>query len=151
MSISRSFSLNTTLSEDELLAPFYYEVVTMESGDARYITGTRSLLNVRPDSPQFDWMCSFGVEYNMHVSVRIDNETAPETMRLLDDVVGPFIKAVGGEGWIQHHDIPFVHWSEGMIRVDSSRYGTERVVQSLEAAGLDYQAADLWSEYNAEV
>ena len=95
-------------------------------------------------------MCSFGIEYNMHVSVRIDNETAPETRRALDDVIGPFIQAAGGEGWIQHHDIPIVQWSQDMIRVDSSRYDTERVVSSLQAAGLDYQTADLWSEYNAE-
>ena len=150
MSISRSFSLNTTLSQEELLAAFDYDVATNESGQARYITGTKSLLNVRPDAPQFDWTCSFGIEYNMHVSVRIDNETAPETRRALDDVIGPFIQAAGGEGWIQHHDIPIVQWSEDMIRVDSSRYDTERVVSSLQAAGLDYQTADLWSEYDAE-
>ena len=39
---------------------------------------------------------------------------------------------------------------EPRIFVDSSRYDTERVVSSLQAAGLDYQTADLGSEYDAE-
>ena len=60
------------------------------------------------------------------------------------------VLAVGGEGWIRRHDIPIVHWNSEAIRVDPSRYDTQRVLHSLETAGLDYQTADLWSEAEAE-
>ena len=150
MSISRSFTLNTSLSDEALLAPFGDNVVTDESNQATYIAGTKSLIGVYPLTVQYEWQYSFGVEHNTMVSIDIENETAPQTRRVLDDATGPFIRAVGGEGWIRHHDIPIVHWNSEAIRVDPSRYDTQRVLHSLETAGLDYQTADLWSEAEAE-
>ena len=150
MSITRSFTLNTSLSDEALMAPFGDNVVTDGSNQATYIAGTKSLIGVYPLTVQYDWEYSFDVEHNTMVSIDIANETAPQTRRVLDDIVGPFIQTVGGEGWISHHDIPIVHWNSEVIRVDSSRYDTQRVVRSLETAGLDYQTAELWSEAEAE-
>ena len=132
------------------MAPFGDNVVTDGSNQATYIAGTKSLIGVYPLTVQYDWEYSFDVEHNTMVSIDIANETAPQTRRVLDDIVGPFIQTVGGEGWISHHDIPIVHWNSEVIRVDSSRYDTQRVVRSLETAGLDYQTAELWSEAEAE-
>ena len=150
MSITRSFTLNTSLSDEASMAPFGDNVVTDGSNQATYIAGTKSLIGVYPLTVQYDWEYSFDVEHNTMVSIDIANETAPQTRRVLDDIVGPFIQTVGGEGWISHHDIPIVHWNSEVIRVDSSRYDTQRVVRSLETAGLDYQTAELWSEAEAE-
>lgn len=150
MSIFRSFKLKTSLSDRDLITAFGNIAEMNESDQTTYIAGTNSSIGVYPLSVQYDWEYSFGVEHNTMVSVRIDNETSPETMRLLDAVIGPFIKAVGGQGWIQHLDIPIVHWNEDVIRIDPSWSGANQVVHSLEAAGLDYQSADLGSEYDAE-
>lgn len=97
MSITRSFTLNTSLSDEALLAPFGDNVVTDESNQATYVAGTKSLIGVYPLTVQYDWEYSFDVEHNTMVSIDIDNEAAPQTRRVLDDIVGPFIQTVGGE------------------------------------------------------
>ena len=147
MTISRSTHLKTSLSHSELIALHPCDVVEDDRRTTHYIKGTKSIIDVYPISAQYEWQNIFGVEYNVMVSVDIDPETSPETMRILDQVTGPFIKQVGGEGWISHIDIPRVHWNESGIRVD--REAPEGIVRSIENAGLEYEIADLRAEYDA--
>ena len=136
--------LKTQLSVDELLALHPCDIVEKGRDTVHYLKGTKSLVSAYPSSVQYDWQYFFGVEHNTIVSVDIDPETSPETMQVLDELVGPFIKAVGGEGWMDHIDIPRVHWTEDVVRIDHE--ASERIVLSVQNAGLKHELADLRAE-----
>ena len=148
--ISRSFKLETTLSNAELLAPFELDVVEGEHGVVRYLTGTMSELSVRAATVQHEWQYSFGVRHNTILHVRFDREMVVETDQALDDVIGPFIKAVDGDGWMQHLDIAIVHWNGNGVRLDSSLHRSKEIGDSIRGLGLEVEFADLVAEYDSE-
>lgn len=150
MVISRSFQLETALSHDQLMDLFTHDVVESEYGVAYYLAGTKSEIIVRQADIQYEWQYSFGVKHNTIVHVRFDREMVVETDQVLDDMFAPFIKAVGGKGWMRHLDIPLVHWNDMRVRVDRSLHHAEEITDSIRTLGLEVEFADLVAEYDAE-
>ena len=150
MGISRLIRLETTMSDEELRAPFSLDVVNGFSETLYFLEGTKSEVYVYPLTVNHEWESSFGVQHNTGIKVTFDSDMMDETEGTLNATVGSFIKAVGGKGWMQHLDVPLVHWNPDAIRVDPKVHGVDTIVESLKKVGLAFEFADLWAEFNAE-
>ena len=96
MGISRLIMLDTTLSGEELRAPFAVDAVLDLSETVYYLGGTKSDVYVYPLRFDHEWECSFGVEHNTGIHISFDRDMNAETEDTLKSIGGPFIKTVGG-------------------------------------------------------
>lgn len=139
MGLTSSATLRTELSLAEVRAALPLDEDKGFDGKPVYtLKDTGSVVSVFPQTSQYDWEHRFGIAYNVIVVVsHAKDERVDLANASFDAQVGRLV-AAATEGWIEHHDMPVVYWTEDNGAVVNTNYqGYETVAGSLR----DFQIA----------